>query len=348
MSFHAFGVAAAVAFVAGMIGSADAADVTLKFGTINAKSTRTYKEMMVPLKEAIERDSNGRIAVEMGGLGEFGRPTELFGLMEQGKIDAASTVQGYHPGRFPLSSVMELPLIYETAEQGTYALWKLYEEGLLGKDYAGFKVLSLYTLPPYGIFASSKVETLRDLRGLRVRSPGLAVGLAMSRLGMVPVGLPLDWIGPGLTQKLIDGIAYGWDSASTTPGDGGKLLIEQVTYMVDARFAAPALMIVMNKASFDKLPADLQQVIDKSTGLEFSLRSARQRDQWEAAARERVAAAGKHQIVPLKAEQRAEISRRVTPTIDEWVADMTRQGHDAKKLLERARALVLSRSGKTT
>src|SRR4051812_11598036 len=101
---------------------ASAADITLKMGTINAKTTRSFTEQMVPLKRAIEEKSGGRIQVELGGLGDFGKPTELFSMVEKGQIDIASTVQGYMPGRFPLSTVMELPLLYGTGEEGTFAM----------------------------------------------------------------------------------------------------------------------------------------------------------------------------------------------------------------------------------
>ena len=40
-------------------------------------------------------------------------------MVEKGDIEIAATVQGYHPGRFPQSSVMELPLMYENSIAGT-------------------------------------------------------------------------------------------------------------------------------------------------------------------------------------------------------------------------------------
>ncbi len=322
-------------------GSALAADVTLRFGTINAKTTRAFKEQLLPLKQAIETGSQGRVAVELGGLGDFGAPTQLFGLLEKGQIEMVSTVQGYHPGRFPLTSVMEMPLLYDNAEQGTHAIWKLYEEGLIAKEYAGFKVLSLYVLPPYGIFtANADITGLRDLRGLRVRSPSLTVGLAMSRLGMIPLGLPNNVIGPALDDSLIDSISYGWDSGATTPGSGGRMLIEQVKYLVDARFAAPTLMVLMNQKVFDGLPADVRKVIDDATGLGFSVKSARMRDGWDGETRERIKSQGSHKVIALSAEQRAEMMRRTAPVVEEWIDSVSRDGTDGRKIIERARELI--------
>jgi TRAP-type C4-dicarboxylate transport system substrate-binding protein len=315
--------------------------VKLRFGTINAKTTRTFSEQLMPLKRVIEQSLPGRVEVELGGVGDFGKPAELLPMLEKNQIDIASTVQGYHPGRFPLSSVMEMPMLFESAEQGTYALWKLYEEGLLAKDYEGFKVLSLYVLPPYGVFTSNiDFTSLRDFRGQRVRSPSVTVGLAMARLGMIPVGIPNNAIGIALQENLVDSISYGWDSGATTAGIEGKMLTDQVKYLVDTRFAAPALMIVMKQDVYDRLPAETRKAIDANTGFEFSLRNARQRDAWENETRERLAKSSVHKVIRLTPEQRAEMVKRTAPVVDEWADTMGREGSDGRKLIERARELI--------
>ena len=185
-------------------------------------------------------------------------------MVEKGDIEMASTVQGYHPGRFPQSSVMELPLMFDNSIAGTEAMMSLYKEGLLDKDYASVKVLALYVLPPYPIFTTGKkIQSVRDFRGLRIRTPSTTVGVALSKLGAIPLGIPLNMIGDTIASGYVDAIAYGWDSVTTTKGAGGKLLIDQVSVAVDARLAAPALMVVMNRAKWDALPADLKTIIDK-------------------------------------------------------------------------------------
>jgi TRAP-type C4-dicarboxylate transport system substrate-binding protein len=333
----------AVALLALLLSSATAlaADITLRFGTINAKTTRAFTEQLMPLKRAIEEGSKGRVAVQLGGLGEFGTPIQLLGQLEKGELEMISTVQGYHPGRFPLTAVMEMPLLFENAEQGTHAIWKLYEEGLIAKEYAGFKVLSLYVLPPYGLFTTNvDITSLRDLRGLRTRSPSVTVGLAMARLGMIPLGIPNNAIGTTINDGLIDSISYGWDSGATTPGAGGKMLIEQVKYLLDARFAAPSLMVLMNQKVFDGLPADIQKVIEGATGLGFSVSSARMRDGWDNETRERFKSQSSHKVISLTPEQRAEMARRTAPVVDEWVDAVARDGVDGRKIIERARELI--------
>ena len=44
-------------------------------------------------------------------------------------------------------------------------------------------------------FSDLSPELSRDFRGLRMRSPSITVGVALAKLGAVPLGIPLNMIG---------------------------------------------------------------------------------------------------------------------------------------------------------
>lgn len=319
---------------------ASAAETVLRFATINAEATPAYKNVLEPFARKVGADSGDRIEVALKPLGGYGKPAELFAMVERGDIEIAATVQGYSPGRFPQSSVMELPLMYDTATGGTQAMWKMYQEGLFDKDYASVKVLGLYVLPPYGIFSAAKpFEKLRDLRGMRVRTPSPTVGLALARLGMIPVGVPVNLIGNVLDAGTVDAITFGWDSLTTTVGAGGKKLSEQVKILVDAKFAAPALMVVMNKAKWDAMPADMQAVIERHA-VDLTLSNARLRDEAEQVTRERLSTDPNYTYVGLDPQVRLEMAAAIQPAVTDWKDAMARQGLDGERLYARARELV--------
>src|SRR5262249_32920898 len=146
------------------------------------------------------------------------------------------------------TSVMELPLLYESGEQGTKITWKLFDDGLIAGDFKDFKVLALYSVMAYAIFsAEGPINGLRDLRGLRIRAPGPTAGLALARLGMIPLGMSTDMASSSLSQGLMDGMAYSYDAGMATPGEKG-VLIDQMKYLVDARFAGPLSMMIMKRS----------------------------------------------------------------------------------------------------
>src|SRR6195256_3613789 len=256
--------AALLGLVALLSTPACAAEITLRFASINTEGTPAYDQVLLPFAKAVEEESGGRIEVALKPLGGYGKPAELFTMVEKGTIEMAASGQGYHPGRFPQSSVMELPFMFQNSIAGTEAMMSLYKEGLLDKDYASVKVLGLYVLPPYPIFTTGKkIQSVKDFRGLRMRTPSTTVGVALAKLGAVPLGIPLNMIGDTIASGYVDAIAYGWDSTTTTKGAAGKNLIDQLNVVVDAQLAAPALMIVMNRARWDAMPDDLRKIIEK-------------------------------------------------------------------------------------
>ncbi len=332
--------AALFGFVTFLATPATAADVVLRFGSINTENTAPYDQVLMPFAKAVEEESGGRIEVALKPLGGYGKPNELFPMVEKGAIEMAASVQGYHPGRFPQSSVMELPFMFQNSIAGTEAMMSLYKEGLLDKDYASVKVLGLYVLPPYPIFTTGKkIQSVRDFRGLRIRTPSTTVGIALAKLGAVPLGIPLNMIGDTLVSGYVDAIAYGWDSTTTTKGASGKNLIDQLNVVVDAQLASPALMIVMNRARWDSLPDDLKKIIEKH-GSGLAMESARIREVQEAISKKKVQSDPRLVSLAFNDEQRAELLRVTAPAVEEWKANMAKLGIDGERLYMRAKELI--------
>jgi TRAP-type C4-dicarboxylate transport system substrate-binding protein len=111
-----------------------AAEQTLRFGTISVAGSPTYTNQLEPYAHAMEQESGGRLEIALKPSGGYGKPTDLLPMVEKGELEIAATVQGYYPGRFPQTSVIELPFMFDDSIAGTKALNALYKEGLLAKD----------------------------------------------------------------------------------------------------------------------------------------------------------------------------------------------------------------------
>jgi TRAP-type transport system periplasmic protein len=319
-----------------------AADFTLRFATINAEDSVAYQELYKPFAEAVAKDSGGRVEVAIKPLGGYGKPADLFNMVERGDIEMAFTVQGYNPGRFPQTSVMELPLISDSSVDGTRVIEAMLKEGRFDRDYASVKPLGLTVLAPYGIFTTGrKLDQIKDLRGLRVRTPSPTVGLALARLGMIPLGVPVNLISDTLANNTVDAITFGWDSVAHTAGAGGKVLVDQLKVLIDANFAAPAMMIVMNKAASAALPADLQTIIEQRA-VAMLAQSAEWRDKSDATARDALKSDPRFTYIALTPAQQADIERLIQPAVADWKLGMTRAGLDGPALYDRAQELMRS------
>jgi TRAP-type C4-dicarboxylate transport system substrate-binding protein len=320
-----------------------AAEFEFKFGNISAKDTSLFTELAVPLARAIEKETGGRIAVDVRAQGGYGTPVEMIPMVESGQIDMAISVPSYHPGRFPRTSVLDLPTIFDSAERGSRIASALLQEGLVAADYKDFKVLSLFTAAPFGLLVlDDKIKGLQDLRGMRVRVSGGTIGLAFARLGTIPLGLPSNLLGAAITKDWIDAIFFSIDSARATQAVPGKSVVDLAPVLIDCNWAAPAQIALMNKKSYESLPPDLRIVIDRLTGSGFATQAGRVRDDGEIAAKRAVAAGGKHRVFTFSDKERAEINARIEPVFDEWIADMNSQGVDGATLLKRAREIAKS------
>jgi TRAP-type transport system periplasmic protein len=332
--------AGVLALLALLSAPAAGADIVLRFASTNTEGSIPYDQVLVPFARAVEEESGGRIEVALKPIGGYGKPADLFNMVERGDIEIAATVQGYNPGRFPQSSVMELPFLFRDAVTGTKAMMSLYKEGLLSDDYASVKVLALYMQPPFPIFTTGKkIQSVRDFRGLRMRTPSITVGLALAKLGAVPLGTPPNMIGDVIASGYIDAISYGWDLMAITKGAGGKPLTDQVSVAIDAQLGSPALMVVMNRKRWETLPDDLKAIVEKH-GAELALTSARLREAQEAVSKKKLQTDPRFTALNFSDEQRSELQRVTAPAIQEWKASIAKLGIDSDRLYKRAMELV--------
>ena len=96
-------------------------------------------------------------------------------------------------------------------------------------------------------------------------------------------------IGDTIASGHVDAHRLWLGFATTAKGAGGKPLVDQISVAVDARLAAPALMVVMNRAKWDALPADLKKIIDKHSS-DLAMGSARIRETQEAETKKKLQA----------------------------------------------------------
>jgi TRAP-type C4-dicarboxylate transport system substrate-binding protein len=320
--------------------TARSADFVLRFASISAERTTSYDQVLKPFAEMLAKDSGGRIEVALKPLGGYGKPTDLFNMVEHGDIEMTMTLPGYSPGRFPQSSVMELPLMSDNAISGTRAMMAMLKEGDFDKDFASVRVLGLTVLPPFGIFTTGrKMEQLKDLRGLRVRTPSPTVGLALLRMGMIPLGMPANLVGEAIASGTVDAITFGWDPLVSSPGVSGKMLVDQVSVLIDANFAAPAMMTIMNKATWESIPPDLQAIIEHDCA-RMVADGAKLRQASETATRDRLRTDPRYTYIALTDTQHAQIEHLIQPAVTDWKQNMTRLGLDGDRLYDRAHELL--------
>jgi len=306
--------------------------VKLRFAALSPAGGYIYSQHLQPFADAVEKASNGRLIIDLQPVGTYGRPAQAFELVEAGVIDMAWTIQGYTPGRFRQSEVLELPFMFDDAETGSAVFWRMYQEGLFGRDYGSVIPLALYLHRPYGIFTTEQpLRTLEDFTGLKIRAPGALTGRAFEMLGATPIGLQATEMAEGVRLGTINAVAFPWEAIKLYGMDG---LFNTLT---DAKISSPRFIVLMNKRRFEKLPKDLQNVIRQHSGYELSRAIGAGVDKMELQTKQAYLNDPKTLVLELGGDERRRIEARIAPLITEWLqGDKRNTSAERKRLLKRA------------
>jgi len=124
---------------------AQTAEHTLRFAHFWPAVSGTHKMVFQVWADKVEKESDGRISVEMYPSSTLAKPPAQYDAVKNGIADITATVQGYTANRFPLTQIVELPGIVQNAAQGSCIVQSLYDEGLVSSEYKETRPLFLFT-----------------------------------------------------------------------------------------------------------------------------------------------------------------------------------------------------------
>lgn len=330
----AFGVAAIAALSAT---SAMAQEVTLKLHQFLPAQANVPKLILDVWADKIEEASEGRIKIDRYPSMQLGgKPPELMDQAIDGVADIVWTVVGYTPGRYPSTEVFELPFMMTDARAVSRAYWEMFETHMKDTEFKDLKILGTWVHGPGMIHTSDPVATPDDLRGMKIRGGSRSVNSLLTELGATPVGMPVPAVPEGLSKGVIDGTTIPWEvtAALKVP----ELVTNHTEFTGKALYTL-TFVLAMNKPKFDSLPADLQQIIDDNSGLEFSVFAGGTQADADGPSREMALDMGNN-VITLDAAQTAVWRERAQPIYDKWLADMTEKGIDGQALIDEATMLI--------
>lgn len=287
--------------------------------------------------DRIEAESDGRIKIERyGAMALGGIPPELMDQVLDGIADIVWTVNGFTPGRFPRTEVFELPFFVQDARAASYAYRVLYEEEMQGTEFADVVVLGNWVHGPGVIHSNRPVESIDDMRGLKLRTPSRMVGQLLEVLGAEPIGMPITAIPEALSRGVIDGAVVPWEitAALRIPE-----LVNNHTEFENSYPYTVTFTLSMNREVYEGLPDDLRAVIDHNSGLDFSVFAGGTMVDVDGPSRTLAVEHGNNIITIAEADV-APWRAAAQPIYDRWIADLRAQGIDGQALIERARALM--------
>lgn len=310
---------------------AASAQTTLKVSHYLPPVHGIHTDFIVPWTEQVTQCTDGEVQFEI-----FPGGTQLGNVAKQqeqvlaGVVDIAHGLHGIPRGRFQRTSLIELPFLTQDAGAASETLWELYPE-YLAPEYKGMKVLALHAHNGGLIHtANTKVETMDDLKGLRLRTPSPAVSQMLTALGATPQGLPPGEVYENIQKNVIDGTVFPWDPVKSFR------LNEVLNYHLEAGAYTVPFFFVMNERKYDSLPENVRTCIDEASGDALVGKFGDWWDKWDAAGRDEAVAAG-HTITELTAEERQRWREALQPVTEAYIAETAKDVENAREIYEKMR-----------
>lgn len=311
-------MAAAAAF--SMLPLTAMAETTLKVSHYLPAVHGIQTDFIEPWTKQVSECSGGELTFAISGAGsQLGNVARQQEQVLAGVSDIAVGLTGIPRGRFPRTSLIDMPFLTRDAGAATYALWKVFPD-YLAEEYQGLKVLGLFTHNGGLIHTRDKeVKTMEDMKGLRIRTPSPAASDMLTFLGATPQGLPPGEVYENLQKGVIDGTVFPWDPIKSFG------LNEVLNYHLDAGAYVVSFFFVMNEGSYEKLSDTARACIDQASGDALQPKFGDWWDAWDAPGLEEAVAAG-HTITELSDEERARWREALQPMIDGYLTKVQEEG----------------------
>jgi TRAP-type C4-dicarboxylate transport system substrate-binding protein len=315
-----------------------AQEVTLRLHHFLPPQANVPAHVLDPWADKVEADSGGRIKIERYPAMQLGgTPPQLIDQAQEGTVDIVWTLPGNTPGRFPSTEVFELPFMMTNAEAASMAYWDVFEARMKDGEFADLHIISAWVHGPGMIHSKEPVETLDDLRGMKVRAPTRVINTLLGQLGATPIGMPIPQVPESLSKGVIDGAVVPWEV--TTALRVPELVNNHTEFGGDHALYTTTFVLAMNKARYESLPDDLKQVIDANSGRDVSGLFGKTQEEWDGPGRQ-IAVDRNNNNITLSAEQVDVWKAAAEPVIEGWVTEMNGRGLDGQGLLDDARALI--------
>ncbi|MEY2685636.1 MAG: hypothetical protein RJA09_2781 [Pseudomonadota bacterium] len=333
--------AAALLCAAAAATGAMAQQVTLRLHQMLPPQATIPAKAIIPWAQKVEAESGGKIKVQLFHAMQLGgAPPQLFDQAKDGVVDLTWTVLGYTPGRFNKTEVFELPFMSGSAESSSKAIQE-YVEKFAADEFKDVKLICVHTHGPGLFHTKTPVTGLETLRGMKVRGGSRIINNMLVKLGATPVGMPVPAVTDALTKGTIEGTTIPWE---VTPSlKVTELVKNHTTFAGKDGLYTQTFAFSMNKAAYDKLPADLKKVIDNNSGQAAATLFGRAMDEGDRIGREIAVKAGNN-IVALDAAETQRWRRTASTVETDWVNEMKGKGIDGAKLAAEARALIAKHS----
>lgn len=239
-----------------------AADFNLKIQSSDPSGDKNFQVQQKWAKR-VETMTDGRIKISLLPTGSVVKNTETLDAIRQGILDGQVTATEYFSGKDPAFGLIG----------NMVGAWSNTSQLLQYINYGGGYELMTELYKPYGVkfvggsttgveslVSKVPLDSVADLKGLKIRAPEGLVQQVFAAAGATPVNLPGSEVFTGLSKGVIDAADYTVFSTNQKAG-----LNEIAPHPVQPGFhSLPLIDISISQKKWDKMTPDLQEILTVS------------------------------------------------------------------------------------
>jgi len=208
--------------------------------------------------EDVEKMTGGKIKITVHPNASLFKMTEIKRAVQTGQVQIGEVIFSSLENEDPIMGIDSIPFLasgYDKAEK----LWKI-SKTLIDKKFEsqGLKILFSVPWPPQGLYTKKDVNSIEDLKGLKLRSYNPTISRIAGLVGAQPVTIQAA----ELAQALATGVVNAFISSSATGVD--TKVWETMTHFYDIKAWLPKNVVFVNKRVFDGLSPEEKKAILKA------------------------------------------------------------------------------------
>jgi len=243
-----------------------AASPALAAEKVRWKLAMTWSSTLTPLAasapmlaDMVSKMTGGNFEIRVEGAEKNKAPLGILDMVKGGQYEMGHTASYYWKGK-DISSVFFTTVPFGMNSNEQYA-WLYYDNGqaLQQKLYDKFDVLSFpggNTGVQMGGWFRKEIKSLDDLKGLKMRIPGVA-GEVFAKLGVAVTNIPPGELYTSLDRGTIDALEW------VGPGMDIKMGFHKIApyYYTGWHEPASEMQYLVNKKAFEKLSPEYQAIL---------------------------------------------------------------------------------------
>ena len=234
--------------------------------TVKWKLAETWPSTLTPLAspplkvaQLVKEMSGGKFTIKVHGKEKHKAPLGILDMVKGGQYQMGHSGSYYWKGK-DINTIWFTTVPFGMTMKEQYA-WFYYGDGMkyMKKVYDKFKVLNFpggNTGVQMGGWFRKEIKTTEDLKGIKMRIPGLA-GEVMAKLGVNVTNIPAGELYTSLDRGTIDALEW------VGPGMDIKMGFHKVApyYYTGWHEPASEMQFLVNKRAFNKLPKEYQVML---------------------------------------------------------------------------------------